>query len=104
MAPGTAFADEGGLKLPATVFLASQAFDLHSTHMALSSGNGREGNPLMNVSTGGQIAIKAATATAMLFLARSLSREHPKLVKGLLFAGSAVTFTVAAHNYGMARR
>lgn len=97
-----AFAD---LKVPASVFMMAQAADVHSTYRARASGNGIEGNPLMDVTTGQQVAIKAATTVGVVWLTTHLERRgHPRLAKVTLYSLSAVTAGIAAHNYRIARR
>jgi hypothetical protein len=99
-----AVAEPTGLKLPSIVFVAAQGLDAHSTYTAISTGKGREGNPVMNVGTGGQIAIKAAASIGVVYVTHRLHRKHPKLAKGMLWTLSAVTFAVAANNYRIAHR
>jgi hypothetical protein len=72
--------------------------------MARASGNGVEGNPLMDSGTGTQIAIKAAGTATVVFLAHRLQRHHPKLAKGLLWTGAGLTAGIAANNYRIAGR
>ena len=92
------------LVIPSIVLIGVQGLDVHSTWMARASGNGVEGNPLMDAGTGAQIAIKAASAATVVYLAHRLQRRHPKLAKGLLWGGAGLTAGIAAHNYQIARR
>lgn len=88
-----------GLVLPAMVFVGVQGLDVHSTWRARSSGRGVEGNPVMDVATGHQIAIKAAASIGIIYVAHRLHRRHPKLAKGLLWTGTAITAGAVANNY-----
>ena len=82
----------------------AQALDLHSTWQARSSGRGIEGNPVMDVPTGGQIAIKAGALVGIVYVAQRVHRRHPTAAKIVLYGTSALTFAVSARNYRIAAR
>lgn len=90
------------LKLPTVAFIAAQAADLHSTHVALAAG-AHEENPVMNTSNAGRIAVKAAGSAGVVFLSRKLAKRHPKAAVLFLVSGTVVTSAVAVHNYRIAR-
>lgn len=96
--------DRPSIALPASVFVLSQAADWDSTQRAIRSGNGREGNPLMQVGSGEQAAIKVGASIAIVYVAHRINRSHPRLAKGLLWFGSAGTFALAGHNYRLATK
>lgn len=92
-----------GFVIPAALFVTLQGLDVHSTWQARSSGYGVEGNPWMDVSTGKQIAIKAAVSTGIVFIAGKMHRRHPKLAKVVLYVASAAVAGVVYNNYQIAQ-
>ena len=97
-APGRA------LILPVITLTVAHSLDLHSTWKARSSGRGIEGNPVMDVPTGGQIAIKAGALVGIVYVAQRVHRRHPTAAKIVLYGTSALTFAVSARNYRIAAR
>ena len=102
--PTAAQAEDRGLILPASIFGVAQGLDVWTTHRARASGNGVEANPLMDVSTGGQVAIKAAASVGIIWLTHKIGRTKPKLAKGLLYGLSGLVVGVAVRNEAIARR
>ncbi len=102
--PARAEAQPAGLVIPSMLFVTAESLDVHSTWRARSSGNGREGNPMMDVGTGTQAAIKAAVTVTVITVAAKLYRHRPVLARVFLYGSSAAIASVAAHNYAIARR
>ncbi len=78
-------------------FTLARALDVTSTCAVLAQG-GRELNPFLPGTCGKQAAVQAAVASAQTWGLVRLSREHPKLAKGLAVAMTALSVGVAAHN------
>lgn len=88
------------LKIPSVLFVSAQVADLHSTHRAIASGAGVEGNPIMSGSTTKRIVLKAAATVPILALADRLQRQGKRrTARVLLYSASAFTSAVAARNY-----
>lgn len=92
-----------GFVIPATLLATLQGLDVHSTHQALTSGYGREGNPWTDVSTGQLIAMKAAVTAGAVFLTAKIHKRHPKVATVTLYALSAVVGGVVVNNYQIAQ-
>ena len=78
------------LKIPAA--------DLWTTHQALASGRGAEGNPVMAGSDAKRIVIKAVITTVVLYAAAKLETRHPRTGRVLLYTLSGVVGAVAVRN------
>lgn len=103
--PAAAQSQPTRLVFPAITLTTVQGLDVATTYRARSSGNGREANPLMDVSTGGQVAIKAGVTLGAILGARLVEkRGHPRVAKVMLYSMSAVVAGVAVHNESIARR
>lgn len=90
------------LKISGAILISMQAADLHSTHRAINSGAGVEGNWIMQGSTTKRIALKVAATVPILALADHLQRQgQRRTARVLLYSASAVIGTVAARNYQM---
>lgn len=92
------------LILPSAVFIGLHAADVHSTHLAISSGNGHEGNPFMRMSTGKQAAVKAGVTVGTVFLLSKLHAKHPKTAQVTFWIVNAVMVGIVQHNYRIAGR
>ena len=92
------------LKISGAILISMQTADLHSTHRALSSGAGVEGNPIMQGTTAKRIAFKVGATVPILALADHLQRQGKRrTARVLLYSASAVIGTVAARNYQIGR-
>ena len=84
--------------------VAAEAADVHSTKLALASGKGREGNPLLPESWIGQGLIKAAATAGVIWLGTTMEiHGHRTLARVAQTTFAAVTAIVAARNYNIAR-
>jgi hypothetical protein len=90
--------------VPASAFAGLQAADLHSAHRAISSGAGREGNSLMQFSTGEQAAIKAAMTVGTIYLMSKKHAKRPRAATITLWVMNGIMARVVAHNYRVDRR
>ena len=85
--------------------VAAQVADVHSTHLAIASGAGREGNPLMPESWWAQGLVKAATTAGIVWLGTTLEvKGHRTLARVLQASSAALVAVAAAHNYRLAHR
>jgi hypothetical protein len=107
--PAVTFAQEIGHKPGERVkffavyssFVALQAMDAHSTLRALNKG-ASESNPLvggMASQPAALLAMKAGSATATIFLAQRLRKEHPVGALFLMAGINSAYATLVAHNY-----
>ncbi len=91
------------LLLPMYVsFSTLQALDYHSTTRALSTGAGREANPLMRSVVDNRpafIAVKAAATTAIVWQAERMWKKHPVGAVIFMAAANGAMAAVVAHNY-----
>ena len=83
-------------------FVTLQALDYHSTTRALSSGVGREANPLARSIVKNRpafVAAKGAATVVMVLAAEQMWKKHP--VRAIVFMAAANTAmaVVVAHNY-----
>lgn len=82
-------------------FAALQALDVHSTARAIAAGHG-EGNPMMGGIAGNTpalVAVKGATAVAVIAAGHRLSKKRPRAAALLMVALNAVSAAVVVHNY-----
>ena len=87
------------------MFSTVQVLDLHSTNLAISSGKGRESNPLMGSGNDAKaIAIKAGITAGTLYLTHKVSKKHPTAAKVTLYVLSGAIAGVVVNNYGIAGR
>ena len=85
-------------------FAGVQIADLHSTHQAVNSGRGREGNPLMGTGSDAQaILIKSGITATAIFTAHHLNKQHPVLARVMLYSMTAVIAGVSYRNYRLSR-
>jgi hypothetical protein len=82
-------------------FAVLQGYDYATTASALSSGAGREANPVMAPIVGNRaafLAVKAGTAAGTMWIAERMWKKHP--VGAILFmaALNGMTATVVTHN------
>jgi len=85
-------------------FATLQALDYHSTTRALSSGAGREGNPLMRPIVDNHaafIAMKAAATTAIVFATERMWKTHPRRAVVFMAVANSAMAVVVAHNYSV---
>jgi hypothetical protein len=78
-------------------FLTASAGDAVTTLTALPAG-AREGNPLMR-SPWAYTAVKGAQATTLVFWTKKYQRDHPKVTRTVLLAGTAFYVGLSVHNY-----
>lgn len=84
--------------------VATQAADLHSTHLALAGGYGREANPFLPTAWQGQLVIKGGITSVELWLSERLSKTHPVLATIVLSALAGGTALVSVRNYRITAR
>jgi len=84
--------------------VGAQIADLHSTHQAIVSGAGREGNPVMGSSWIRQTAIKVPVTVWALWAIKDLEDHgHPKAARLFGAAVATAIALVANHNYQLGR-
>jgi len=84
--------------------VAANVADVHSTKLAIESGHGREGNPLMPASWLEQGLVKAAASAGVIWLGTTLEVQgHRTIARVLQMSLASVTAIVAARNYHLAR-
>jgi hypothetical protein len=76
--------------------------DLHSTHAALSSGKGAEGNPLLGSSWYQQAALKLPLTAGVVYLTTKLERQHRILATVVNAALAIGVGVIAGQNYRIA--
>jgi hypothetical protein len=84
---------------------ALQMMDVHSTRRAISAGHA-EGNPFMAglaSNTTAFVAVKAATATGVIFVSERLRKRNRAAAIGLMVAINVATAAIVAHNYRLPR-
>jgi hypothetical protein len=82
-------------------FAALQGLDYASTTKALSSGAGREANPVMGPIVGNRaafLAVKAATAASTMWIAERMWKKHPGRALVFMAAANGIMATVVTHN------
>ena len=84
--------------------VTAQSLDLHSTHTAIQSGRGREGNPVMPSKWWQQAAIKVPTTLGLLWATtQAEERGHPVLARLVLGVAAGTLAVISARNYQIAR-
>ena len=87
-------------------FAALQGFDYASTTRAISSGAGREGNPVMGPVVGNRaafLAVKAGSAAGTMWIAERMWKKHPAGAIVFMAALNGVMATVVTHNMRVVR-
>ena len=87
-------------------YIGLQALDIHSTHAALTTGAGREGNPLLTGvahNSAGLIALKAASTAAVIWGSEKLRKKNRAAAVLLMVGVNTATAVVVARNYRVAR-
>lgn len=86
---------------PYAAMLGGQAADIGTTVSALTSGAGREGNPVLaKMGPAGIAGLKGGLALLTAMAMRKLDKSgHDKAAKILGYASGAATGAVAANNY-----
>jgi len=90
-----------------TGFAAVQILDYTSTMQALSSGAGREGNPVMAPLAGSpaaMFAVKAASVAGVVWAGEKLWKKNRVGAIVFMVAMDSAMATVVAHNYSVAHR
>jgi hypothetical protein len=85
-------------------FAALQALDYHSTVPALSSGRGREGNPLMRSVVGNKtafITIKVASAGLTMWAVERMWKRHRVGAIVFMAAANGAMTAIVARNYSV---
>ena len=95
-------ASSGAVRSSQAAVIATQALDLHSTHAALSSGKGVEGNPLLGSSWYQQAALKLPLTAGVVYLTTKLERQHRILATVMNAALAVGVGVIAAQNYRIA--
>jgi hypothetical protein len=91
----------------ASTYVALNALDVYTTTKAIESGAGVEANPLVGGAAANPIALsalKAASTTATIVLARRLWKKHPAAAIVLLVGANAGMSFVVMHNAGVGSR
>ena len=102
-------ASRPSLLLPLYVgFVSAQAFDIHSTSLAVDRGAG-ERNPLLNVlgsdNPWAAVAVKAGISGAAIWTAEQMWKRNRRMsAVALMVAATAFQTAVDAHNYRVAAR
>ncbi len=92
------------LKISQAAFAAISVVDIHSTAVAVSSGRGREGNPVMGDGTSAQAILLKSGAVALTILATNqLDKRHPRMTRVMLYSLTAVIAGVSYRNYKLSR-
>lgn len=91
---------------PYVVMVGGNAADLTTTHAALETGRGHEGNPAWRRRDIGTLTVaKIGGVAALAVVMRTLETHgHPRAAKILGYVDGALTFGVAAHNGRIAWR
>ena len=87
-------------------FAALQGFDYASTTRAISSGAGREANPVMGPVVGNRaafLAVKAGSAAGTMWIAERMWKKHPAGAIVFMAALNGVMATVVTHNMRVVR-
>jgi Domain of unknown function (DUF5658) len=87
-------------------FAALQGFDYASTTRAISSGAGREANPVMGPIVGNRaafLAVKAGGAAGTMWIAERMWKKHPAGAIVFMAALNGVMATVVTHNMRVVR-
>lgn len=101
---GNSCAPTMGSKFIQSGVVAANVADVHSTKIAIESGKGREGNPLMPDSWLAQGLVKAAASAGVIWLGTTLEiRGHRTIARVVQVSLAAVTAIVAARNYTIAQ-
>jgi hypothetical protein len=82
-------------------FAALQGLDYASTTKALSSGAGREANPVMGPIVGNRaafLAVKAGTAASTMWIAERMWKTHPARAVVFMAVVNGIMATVVTHN------
>jgi hypothetical protein len=87
-------------------FAALQGLDYHSTTKALSSGVGKEGNPVMGAVVGNKgafLALKAASTAGVVLVGEKLWKKNRAGAIVFMAIANGVMASVVAHNYSVVR-
>ena len=87
-------------------FATLQGLDYHSTTRALSTGAGREGNPVMGNVAGNKgafLAVKAASTAGVILLGEKLWKKNRAGAIVFMAVANGVMASVVAHNYSVLR-
>jgi len=91
----------------ASTYVALNALDVYTTTKAIQSGAGVEANPLVGSAAANPVALsalKAASTTATIVLARQLWKKHPAAAIVLLVGANAGMSFVVMHNASVVNR
>lgn len=89
---------------PYLALAGGEGADLGTTLAAISSGRGREANPLLSGGTPQLVATKVGTAVALAYLIHKLAADgHPLAAKILGYGAGAGYGALAAHNATVGR-
>ena len=87
-------------------FALLQGLDYHSTTSAVSSGAGREGNPVMGSVVGNKgafLALKAASTAGVVLMGEKLWKKNRAGAIVFMAVANGVMASVVAHNYSVMR-
>jgi hypothetical protein len=91
--------------LPMYVSLgALQGLDYVSTTRAISSGAGREANPMMKPVVGNRaafVAVKAGATAGTIWIAERMRKKHPVRAVVFMVATNAAMAAIVAHNFSV---
>ena len=95
-------ASSGVVRSSQAAVVATQVLDLHSTHAALSSGKGVEGNPLRGSTWYQQAALKLPLTAGVVYLTTKLERHNRILATVVNAALATGVGIIAGQNYRIA--
>jgi len=88
-------------------FAALQAADLHSTFRALSSGAGREANPVISGVAGNTAAfaaVKAGSTVGLIWASERIWKRNRTAAVVFMAVANGIMTAVVAHNYSVGSR
>lgn len=88
----------GSASAQTTTIIVGNLADAVTTEIAIASGAGREGNPVMGATMAQRVAVKAASTAATVWLVKKLERRHPKAARVFGYAVGITLSAVAIHN------
>lgn len=85
-------------------FGALQGLDYVSTTRAISSGAGREANPMMKPVVGNRaafLAVKAGATAGTIWISEKMRKKHPVRAVVFMVATNVAMATIVAHNFSV---
>ncbi len=89
---------------PYLALIGGNGADLATTLQAISSGRGREGNPVLaKMGPGGIAAMKVGGTAGIALLMKQLAKEHPDLAKWIGYLNGGAMGALAVRNATVGR-